>query len=178
MSDDELIVTKTDVKGRIAYANDVFLRISAYSEAEVLGKPHSIVRHPDMPRAVFGLLWERIESGREIFAYVKNLARDGAHYWVFANITPTVDRTGAITGYHSNRRAPHRPALEPVRALYAELAGEEANHSNARAATAAGRALLERRLAERGQSYDEFVWSLEPDAAEPPTGALVAGGLA
>ncbi|HMO11052.1 MAG TPA: PAS domain-containing protein, partial [Actinotalea sp.] len=100
---DEIIVSKTDPKGRITYANQVFLRVSGYREDEVVGQPHSIVRHPDMPRAVFALLWETIQAGREIFAYINNLAADGAHYWVFAHVT-TSRAGGALVGYHSNRR--------------------------------------------------------------------------
>ena len=87
--EDEIIVSKTDLTGRITYANDVFLRISGYAEAEVLGQPHSIIRHPGTPRAVFSLLWRTIESGREIFAYVVNRAKNGDHYWVLAHVTPT-----------------------------------------------------------------------------------------
>src|SRR5689334_2578922 len=85
---DEIIVTKTDPRGVITYANEVFLRVSALTEAEAAGQPHSIIRHPDMPRAVFKLLWDTLGERQEIFAYVKNLAADGAHYWVFAHVTP------------------------------------------------------------------------------------------
>ncbi len=67
----------------------MFLTIAGYTEREVLGQPHSMIRHPDMPRGVFALLWETIASGSEIFAYVVNLAKNGDHYWVFAHVTPT-----------------------------------------------------------------------------------------
>nr|BFE86398.1 hypothetical protein GCM10020093_089990 [Planobispora longispora] len=112
---DEIIVTKTDLKGHITYANDVFLRVSAYSEEEVLGQPHSLIRHPDMPRCVFALLWQEIRRGREIFAYVVNLAADGAHYWVLAHVTPSAGPGGQIVGYHSNRRVPGEAALRRIR---------------------------------------------------------------
>ena len=107
----ELIVTKTDPRGVITYANDVFLRMSALTEAEAVGQPHSLIRHPDMPRAVFKLLWDTLQERREIFAYVVNLAADGAHYWVFAHVTPSYDETGRVVGYHSNRRVPSRAAI-------------------------------------------------------------------
>src|SRR5476649_17918 len=94
--DDEIIVTKTDTKGRITYANDVFLRVSAYPETEMLGQPHSMIRHPDIPRCVFKLLWDELEARREIFAYVLNLAGDGAHYWVLAHVTPSVGSDGRV----------------------------------------------------------------------------------
>jgi len=77
--EEEIIVSKTDLKGIITYANRTFLKVSGYSEEELLGKPHSIIRHPDMPRCVFKLLWDTIEAGREILAYVKNMAKNGDH---------------------------------------------------------------------------------------------------
>ena len=88
---DEIIVSKTDLKGRMTYCNDVFLRIAGYTEQELLGQPHSIIRHPDMPRCVFKLLWDTIGAGKEIFAYVINRAKNGDHYWVLAHVTPSRD---------------------------------------------------------------------------------------
>ena len=96
--EDEIIVSKTDLKGRITYANQVFLRIPGYTEKEVLGQPHNIIRHPDMPRCVFKLLWDTLEARREIFAYVINMACNGDHYWVFAHVTPTFEPTGTWSG--------------------------------------------------------------------------------
>lgn len=157
---DEIIVSKTDVRGRITYANSVFLRVSAYEESEVVGRPHSLIRHPDMPRAVFQLLWETIEAGQEIFAYVNNLAADGAHYWVLAHITPSRTATGGHGGYHSNRRSPGRGAVRDVDALYGRLVAEERRHAKPADAMAASRALLDAELATLGRTYDEFVWGL------------------
>ncbi len=162
--DDEIIVTKTDLTGKITYANPVFLRISVYEEHEVLGKPHSCIRHPEMPRAVFRLLWDTIASGREIFAYVVNRASDGAHYWVLAHVTPTFDAAGRITGYHSNRRVPAREAVAQVWPLYRELRQLE-ERGDRKEGLIASVARLEGRLAEMGMRYDEFVWSLTHGAA-------------
>ena len=92
--EDEIIVSKTDPKGVITYANRVFLRIAQYEEEEILGAAHNIIRHPDMPQCIFDLLWKTIASGQEIFAYVKNMAKNGDHYWVFAHVTPTFDSAG------------------------------------------------------------------------------------
>jgi PAS domain S-box-containing protein len=111
LGEEELIVSKTDLKGRITYANDVFIRMAKYSWKELVGAPHSLVRHPQMPRCVFKLLWDTLQAKQEIFAYVVNLAKDGSHYWVFAHVTPTLDDDGNIVGYHSNRRKPDRPAI-------------------------------------------------------------------
>jgi PAS domain S-box-containing protein len=79
-NDEEIIVSKTDQHGRITYANDVFARVSGYELVELLGKPHSIIRHPAMPRCVFKLVWDTLKAGDEIFGYVLNLARNGDHY--------------------------------------------------------------------------------------------------
>ncbi len=161
--DDELIVSKTDLRGRITYANDVFLRIACYEEDEIMGKPHNIIRHPDMPRCVFQYLWDTIQDGQEIFAYVVNLARDGAHYWVFAHVTPSFGPNGEIVGYHSNRRTPSRAAVDAVTGVYAELRKVESEVSNPVAAIQAGLQRLLAILGDAGVSYSEFVWSLEPN---------------
>ncbi len=91
---DDIIVTKTDIGGRLTYGNPTFLTISDLTEREALGKPHSLIRHPDMPASVFRLLWSTIQDGKEIFAYVLNRATNGDHYWVFAHVTPTTGADG------------------------------------------------------------------------------------
>ncbi len=158
--ENELIVSKTDLKGRITYANEVFLRIADYTEAEVLGQPHSMIRNPEMPRCVFKLLWETVESGREIFAYVVNMTKFGDHYWVFAHVTPTFDKNGKIVGYHSNRRVPNRESVDAIKELYAMLLKEEARHSDARKGMLAAYDLLVKILGEKGVEYGEFVFSV------------------
>ncbi|PYG01163.1 PAS domain S-box-containing protein [Georgenia satyanarayanai] len=156
--EDEIIVSKTDLRGRITYANDVFLRVSAYAEDEVLGQPHSLIRHPETPRGLFHLLWESIQGGDEIFAYINNLAKDGAHYWVLAHVTPTRDTRGTVVGYHSSRRSPAPAAVARVEHLYARMRAAEAGHRRAVDAAAASRAALEELLG--GRPYDELVWEL------------------
>lgn len=159
-SADELIVSKTDPRGVITYANDVFLRVSGYEMADVVGQPHNLIRHPEMPRAVFALLWETLAARRELFAYINNLAADGAHYWVLAHVTPSFGAGGSVVGYHSNRRKPSPRAVERIRPLYDRLLAEERRHPTAKAAVAASGALLADVLAEQHSSYDEFVWSV------------------
>lgn len=156
----EVIVTKTDHQGRITYANDVFCRVSAISEAEMLGQPHNIIRHPDMPRGVFRLLWETLAQRQELFAYIVNLASDGAHYWVLAHVTPSLDGAGRLVGYHSNRRLPDPAAVREIKPIYDRLLAEERKHARATDAAQAGLAILQETLAERGTDYDRFVWSL------------------
>lgn len=91
-SENELIISKTDLHGKITYGNEMFIRMSGYTVNELLYVPHNIIRHPDMPKVIFKLLWKTVKSGKEIHAYVKNLSKDGSYYWVFANITPSYDQ--------------------------------------------------------------------------------------
>jgi len=156
----ELIVSKTDLRGRITYANSVFQKVARYPEHELLGRPHSIIRHPDMPMCVFQLLWERIKAGHEVFAYVVNLCKTGEHYWVFAHVTPTFDADHEIIGYHSNRRVPARDAVDEISEIYAALRAEELRHDSKRAGLAASRAALDAHLESQGMTYDAFVWDL------------------
>ena len=159
--DNELIVSKTDLKGHLTYCNDVFLRIAGYTEQECLGKPHSMIRHPEMPRCIFGLLWETIQDGREIFAYVINRCKNGDHYWVQAHVTPSRDGSGNVVGYHSNRRVPDRKIVEEaIIPLYADLLAEEQKHSNRKTGLEASRAAVANLLHGRNLEYDEFVASL------------------
>jgi PAS domain S-box-containing protein len=158
--DDEIIVSKTDLKGRMTYCNDVFLRLASYSEAELIGQPHSLIRHPHMPRCVFKLLWDTIAEGKEIFAYVVNRSRNGDHYWVFAHVTPDLDEQGAIVGYHSNRRTAESKARAVIEPLYAALLAEEGRHGDRKAGLTASTQMLLNVLGEKGVSYDQFVLSL------------------
>jgi PAS domain S-box-containing protein len=157
---DEIIVSKSDLKGRITYANEVFCGVAGYTEEELLGQPHSIIRHPDMPRAAFKYLWDRIQSGDEIFVYVKNMAKTGDHYWVLAHVTPTFDAAGNIIGYHSNRRVPDRKAVEAMEKIYAEVKAAEDAEVNGKDALAAGMRCLEGAIAASRMSFDELVFSL------------------
>jgi PAS domain S-box-containing protein len=157
---DDVIVSETDPKGVITYVNDTFLRIAAYEETDLVGQPHNLIRHPDMPRCVFKLLWDTIRTGDELSAYVVNLARDGAHYWVLADVTPVAGDDGTITGYRSERRAPSREAVEAVTGLYAELVKTEQAAATSKAGMEASTAQLVALLVSRNQSYAEFVRSL------------------
>lgn len=159
-SDDDIIVSKTDLKGHLTYVNRIFMDISGYRESELLGQPHNMIRHPDMPRTVFKYLWDTISAGEEIFAYVKNMTKSGDFYWVFAHVTPTFGKSGKIEGYHSNRRTPDRDALEKIKPLYRSLLDAEAGQQNRKDGLAAAVALLEETLRSEGCTYDEFVFSL------------------
>ena len=157
---DDIIVSKTDTRGIITYANQVFQDVSGYKEDELLGLPHNILRHPDMPACVFKLLWNTIEEGKEIFAYVKNLAKNGGYYWVFAHVTPSFDVSGHISGYHSNRRVPYPDALQKVIPLYKKLREIESRHGDTKEGMNAAFEHLRSLLQDQGASYEEFVFQL------------------
>jgi PAS domain S-box-containing protein len=159
-SANDIIVSKTDLKGVITYANETFLNIAGYTENEILGQPHSIIRHPDMPHCLFDLLWSTIKQGEEIFAYVKNMCKNGDHYWVFAHVTPTFNDSQQICGYHSNRRVPDRNRVKLFEEIYAELRAEERRHQDWRKGMEAASQLLMRKLSDRKMAYDEFVFSV------------------
>lgn len=159
LADDRLIVSKTDLKGRITYANTEFLRISAATEQDIIGAPHNVVRHPAMPRGVFRLLWDSLLAGEEMFAYIQNLALDGAHYWVFAHVTPSHDVAGAPAGYHSARRAVRRSALPEIEAVYAQMRRIETQHPG-RGGDEASVAWWREKLASEGRTYSEWLWAV------------------
>ncbi|GAB4406999.1 MAG: PAS domain-containing protein [Rhodoferax sp.] len=156
MREDDFIVSKTDLKGRITYCNRIFVEFAGYTRDELMGAQHNIVRHPDMPRGVFKFLWDTVEQGQECFAYVKNLCKNGDHYWVFANITPDRDAQGNTIGYFSVRRKASPAAIDQITPLYQAMLAEEAR-AGARDACEASLALLTRTLQEKGMSYEQFV---------------------
>jgi PAS domain S-box-containing protein len=159
MREDDFLVSKTDLKGRITYGNRIFIEYSGYSEAELLGKQHNIVRHPDMPRGVFKFLWDTLSAKQECFAYVKNQSKDGGFYWVFANVTPSYGADGAVDGYFSVRRKPRASGIAVVSGLYRQMLAEE-NRVGPKAACDASLALLNNALAQHGVSYESFILSI------------------
>ncbi len=152
----DFLVSKTDLKGKITYCNQIFMKVAGYKEEELLGKPHNIVRHPDVPRIVFKLLWNRVQNGEEIFAFVKNKTHDGGYYWVYANVTPSIDDRGNIVGYYSVRRKVNEKNLHLVEDLYEKLIREEA-----RGGMEASQKYLNNLLNEKGVTYDEFIASIQ-----------------
>lgn len=116
----KLIVSRTDTRGIMTQCNPSFVEMSGYSEAELIGQPHCLLRHPDMPAAAFRDLWETVEAGRQWHGYVKNLRKDGGHYWVYATVVPNV-REGRIVGFTSVRREPSREKVALAEAQYQEM---------------------------------------------------------
>jgi PAS domain S-box-containing protein len=120
----ELIVSRTDPQGVITMVNQAFVLMAGYSQEELVGQPHHILRHPDMPKVAFKDLWDTVEAGKKWHGYVKNLRKDGGYYWVYATVVPNV-RNGSIVGYTSVRREPSRTKVEESFELYKKLIAEE-----------------------------------------------------
>lgn len=122
LENNRYLVSETDAKGVITYCNDYFTQIAGYTREELIGKQHNIIRHPDMPKTIFRLLWQRIQSGKNINALVKNLAKDGRYYWIFTEFKTRVDLdTNTVIGYTAHRKTISSDIVEVVSALYAKL---------------------------------------------------------
>lgn len=149
---DELFFSVTDQKGRIKSGNSVFVRVSQYSDAELLGQPHNIIRHPDMPRAVFHLLWDYVGRGQTIAAFVKNRAKNGSYYWVMATVAPVGNR------YLSVRFKPSSPLLAVVEDVYRDVVAVERSlerqHAPHRAIVDASLSRLTERL--HGLGFEDY----------------------
>ena len=159
MREDDFIVSKTDLKGRITYCNRIFVEFSGFEPHQLLGAQHNIVRHPDMPRGVFKFLWDTIAQKNECFAYVKNMSRDGGFYWVFANITPDLDAQGQAVGYFSVRRKARPAAIAVLKEVY-QLMLDEERRAGPKDACDASLALLTGILNQKGISYEQLILSL------------------
>jgi len=150
------IVSKTDAKGIIEYGNDYFVEISGYTEAELIGKPHSIVRHPDMPKVVFKMMWDRINRAQNIMAVVKNLAKDGSYYWVVTEFEPKVDPiTNEIISHTAFRKAAPQDAIDTMEPIYQKLLEIEKEGG-----VEASEKYLRGFLEENRVTYDEFINNL------------------
>lgn len=121
LKNNDFIVSKTDTKGVITYCNKIFLNMAEYSEEDLLGKPHNLIRHPDMPKVAFKFAWDFIKSGQEFFGFVKNLTKSGKFYWVFTNISPDYDENKNIIGFTSVRRQANTEAIKTIEPIYKKL---------------------------------------------------------
>lgn len=161
LGEKEIIVSKTDLTGKLTYANKTFLDISGFAEEEVLGEQHNCIRHPEMPRAVFKFLWDRLGDGEEVFAYVVNQCKNGDHYWVLAHVTPSKDPQGNVVGYHSNRRAVDKTVVDNVISpVYSSLCKIEGAAASPKAGLEASMEALGDFVDEKGGNYDQWLFSL------------------
>ena len=161
LGENDFIVSKTDVTGKITYANRIFMQIAGYPESELLGIQHNLIRHPDMPRGVFKFMWDTLKAGDEFFGFAKNLCSDGSFYWVFANITPDYDASGHLQGYYSVRRKPPESALNVLIPVYKEMLKIEQEASSKKEAPDKSIAYLVDVVNQSGaESYNSLVLSL------------------
>ncbi|KAJ9959198.1 PAS domain-containing protein [Campylobacter jejuni] len=156
LQEDSLITSKTDLKGNIIYANNDFLKYAGYKVDELLYKSHNIVRHEDMPRTVFKCLWDYIQKGDEIFAFVKNKSKDGNFYWVFANVSASFDTNGDIINYYSVRRMPNKSAISTIESLYSDLLRAEQQQGLNK-----GVEMLKNFCKDADKTYNELIFSLQ-----------------
>ncbi len=124
LDESAFLVSETDIKGKITFANDDFCKIAGYTVDELIGKPHNIVRHPDMPKAAFKSLWDTVQRGEIWTGFVKNKTRDGGYYWVFATVYPFETCEGT-RGYLSCRRKPSREEIQIHEELYKQWKAAE-----------------------------------------------------
>jgi len=156
LKEEDFIISKTDLKSRILYGNKIFIKISGYSEKELLGKPHNILRHPDMPRCAFKILYDHIQNGKEWFGFVKNLRKNGGYYWVFANISPTYDINGNMIGYYSVRRKPRDGFKNVIEPIYKKLLSIESTGG-----MNAGLKTVEKLLNKHSMNFNELMLKIQ-----------------
>jgi PAS domain S-box-containing protein len=117
----DIIVSQSDLDGFIIYANPIFYKIAGYSYGKLIGENHNIIRHPDMPKAVFQLLWKQLKKRKSVYCFIKNKSKDNRYYWVFAYIRPSVNKDGSVRNYISTRRAMSNKAKAIIEPLYKQL---------------------------------------------------------
>ena len=156
LGEDDFIVSKTNLQGKIIYCNEIFAEMAGYTFKQLIGANHNLIRHPDMPKIAFKILWDYVQKKKEYFGFVKNLCADGGYYWVFAYITPDVDLNGNITSYTSVRRKMSDSAKDTIIPLYQKLL--EAERSGG---LSASEKMLDDLLKEKNMSYNQLVISLQ-----------------
>lgn len=150
-----MLVSKTDVAGIITYGNNNLTEITGYSEDELIGSPHNILRHPDMPKAIFYLMWQSIRKGDNIMAVIKNRAKNGDFYWVTTDFDIQRNRDGKIRSYIAFRQAPSKDILKVIEPLYVKMLEIEKTSN-----MDASYAYLENFLQMKKMTYDEFIEDL------------------
>jgi PAS domain S-box-containing protein len=156
LNQNDFIVSKTDTKGKIIYCNEIFTEMAGYPAADLIGANHNIIRHPDMPKLAFKVLWDLIQNKEEFFGFVKNLRADGGYYWVFAYITADLDQNGNIISYTSVRRKMPQSAIDIMAPIYKQLVDAEKSGG-----VSASQEILNSLLKEHNLEYNEFVINLQ-----------------
>ena len=159
LNENDFIVSKTDLKGKIIYCNEIFCEMAGYSSKDLIGANHNLIRHPDMPKVAFKLAWDLVQEKKEFFGFVKNLSSDGSYYWVFAYITADLDLHGKIISYTSIRRKPPQSAIDAIAPIYEQLINAEKDGGMKASAQ-----LLTDYLAQNNVEYEALVMSLQQGA--------------
>lgn len=149
----KVLLSKTDTKGTILYANEAFIDVSGYDEFELIGQPHNVIRHPDMPKVIFKFLWDSIKSGKNIHAIIKNMSKTGRYYWVITDFKIIADGDGEIVGYFGTRKSvPEAIIVKFIEPLYKKLI-----HIEEVSGIGASEDYLTGFLEERKKTYMEYV---------------------
>jgi len=151
----KFIISKTDTKGFIIFTNKNFSEVSGYSEVELINQPHNILRHPDMPQAIFFLVWQTLLAGKSISGVIKNLAKDGRYYWVIADLEPKFNKKGEIIALTAFRRSAPQNVIDTTAELYETMLSIEKKHGMEKSLT-----YLEAFLEEQHLNYNEFIAEL------------------
>lgn len=157
---ERMLISKTDTSGVLTYASADFADAVGFTPAELIGRPHSILQHPDLPVCISALMWETVQEGQEFLNFAKLLAKDGGYVWVLAQHSPSFDAVGRQVGYHTVRRMPERASVAVIDGIYRELLEIEAAASGPAEATEASLARLRALEAAGGHDYDSFVWEI------------------
>ncbi len=149
----KIILSKTDAKGTILYANEAFIDISGYDEYELIGQPHNVIRHPDMPKVIFKMLWETIKKGENMHAIVKNMSKSGRYYWVITDFKTVFNDAGEVVSYFGTRKSiPTEVITKFINPLYSKLL-----HIEEVSGVPAAEEYLKGFLEERNKTYTEYV---------------------
>lgn len=149
----KVLLSKTDIKGTILYANEDFIDVSGYDEFELIGQPHNIVRHPDMPKVIFKFLWDSLKSGKNIHAVFKNMSKTGRYYWVITDFKIIADSDGEIVGYFGTRKSVREDIIVKfIEPLYKKLL-----HIEEASGMSAAEEYLIGFLEERKKTYMEYI---------------------
>lgn len=160
ITSDQLIVSKTNPAGKITYCNQDFIELSGYNESELVGQPHSIIRHPEMPCGIFHLMWQTLKQNKEFNGLVKNKTKSGNSYWAFTNITPVHSLSGQLTSYTCAKRQPNPAAITMFSMYYEQMLEHEAGQRN-EAVAKQSVTLLTELLSAMGDNYETSVFKLQ-----------------
>jgi PAS domain S-box-containing protein len=156
VKDVDIVVSKGNEAGDITYANPIFFKLAGYTQGELLDKPHSLIRHPDMPKIIFKYLWDMLQAGKDVKAFVKNLSKDGGFYWVIAHVKVATNPDGSFRNYVSTRKAMSKSARAVIEPLYKQLLEAEKSGGMKESLT-----VLEAFLKDNGASLATFNDAME-----------------